>query len=261
MLKAENRGDRLHFGHGLAVRLLWMPFAMSDPMRSCAGVLPLYRAADYAEHVPESWRRPGTWFVPILYRAAIWIEFVVRPDAANAVKLGLDSLNLLTWAHWRDPLVAKPQDYLVLAGTPFASAWKNQPVQTHPWLIVGFDHPSTADQHHRRRLDLAHLRIKAYHARPDVFADRPDASAQGGVAHIGHADDGPSPAPLLLKTDHCPIIPPADPFGPAAWETANGYAADVYPVSYLDFRRITGEEPPPPRMIPGLGGDLGAWDA
>ncbi|HSW45655.1 MAG TPA: hypothetical protein VLM89_08795 [Phycisphaerae bacterium] len=256
MLVAESAADGLRFNNSLTVRFLWMPFAMTDPLRSCVGVLPLYRAEECTGDVPGSWRRPGTWFVPILSRAAVWVEFMVHPPMASAVKLGLDSLNLLTWTHWRNQLVGDPQDYMVLSDQPEVSPPNGMPETMTPWLIVGFDRPGSADHRERKRLELAHLRVRAFQSRPDTYSKRCARWSGKGVVDTAKGECGGASTPLLIKSDHSPMRPPADPYGITTWDPSTGCAADIYLVGCLDFRRITGEEPPPPMMVPGLARDV-----
>lgn len=252
-MTADHTGDWLRLGPGLAVRFMWRPFAMQDPMHSCMGVLSLHRATDSAVHVPEFWRESGAWFVPMLDHATVWIELRSQPSTVRAVKLGMNSLNLMTGAEWRDQLIDDPQDYIVLSGRPRTSSLQGTLDTAISWMLVGFDHPEGVDLDEGKSPEPAHLRVRVFSPRSECLSDHSLCKGGKGIVDVDNPTLAESSLPLIARVDRCPLKPPADPYGMATWDLVAVYAADIYLVSSFDFRRMTGQEPPPPHIIPRLG--------
>ena len=81
------------------------------------GTFPLNHVDDYADRVPEAWRRHGGVFLPMHQAEAMWINF--RTSYPMAVKVAAGKIDALTGKQWKNDLSSRPQDYLVVPDQPW----------------------------------------------------------------------------------------------------------------------------------------------
>lgn len=121
-LKVEVRGDSLVLGPVSISfqRTLRIPDdGKTYPLPPGLGAFPIRLVSDYADRVPESWRRHGGVFLPLYQREAMWLHFDGQPWRPNALKVGVGKVNALTGRPWADELSDDPQDYLVVPEQPW----------------------------------------------------------------------------------------------------------------------------------------------
>ncbi len=94
------------------------------PLPPGLGCFPLRHLDDYAERLPEAWRRRGGVIMPMYQSEALWIrfcteDFFFRDGYPFAVKVAAGKINAVTGKPWCEGLHRKPQDYLAVPKQPW----------------------------------------------------------------------------------------------------------------------------------------------
>lgn len=90
------------------------------PLPPGLGKFALRLVDDYAERLPEDWRRHGGVFMPLYQSEALWLGFDAPPIPQTlglrfpcAVKVAAGKINAISGQPWHNGLSADPQDYVV----------------------------------------------------------------------------------------------------------------------------------------------------
>ncbi|GAD86212.1 hypothetical protein FEK33_14730 [Nocardia asteroides NBRC 15531] len=113
-------GDALELPGGVRItfiRTLRLPETGTYPLPPGLGVFPLRRVADYADTVPDEWRRRGGVMLPVYQREAMWLRFSAAAPAA--LKVGVGKVCAVSGKPWSDELAQDPQNYLTLPEQPW----------------------------------------------------------------------------------------------------------------------------------------------
>ena len=87
------------------------------PLPPGLGNFPLKHVDDYADRVPDTWRKHGGVFLPMYQAEAMWIDF--NSSYPMAVKVAAGKIDALTGEQWKNELSSRPQDYLVIPDQPW----------------------------------------------------------------------------------------------------------------------------------------------
>jgi len=114
-------GNTLRLPGGVAVRFvrtLRLPETGTHPLPPGLGEFPVRRVADFPETVPEQWRARGGVMLPVYLREAMWLSFGGTTEPA-ALQVGVGKVCAVSGKPWSDRLSGKPQNYLVLPRQPW----------------------------------------------------------------------------------------------------------------------------------------------
>ncbi|MGW3651396.1 hypothetical protein [Streptomyces sp. NPDC000878] len=114
-------GNTLRLPGGVAVRFvrtLRLPETGTHPLPPGLGEFPVRRVADYPDTVPEAWRARGGVLLPVYLREAMWLSFAGTAEPA-ALQVGVGKVCAVSGEPWRDRLSRKPQNYVVLPRQPW----------------------------------------------------------------------------------------------------------------------------------------------
>ncbi|MCF2126442.1 hypothetical protein L1I79_08280 [Strepomyces sp. STD 3.1] len=114
-------GNRLLLPGGAAVRFirtLRLPEQGTHPLPPGLGEFPLRRVADYAGTVPESWRARGGVMLPVYLREAMWLSFAGTREP-TALQVGVGKVCAVSGRPWSGRLSRAPQNYVVLPRQPW----------------------------------------------------------------------------------------------------------------------------------------------
>ncbi|MEU1271628.1 hypothetical protein [Streptomyces sp. NPDC005799] len=114
-------GDVLRLPGGAAVRFmrtLRLPETGTHPLPPGLGQFPVRRIADYPDTVPEQWRARGGVMLPVYLREAMWLSFSGTAEPA-ALQVGVGKVCAVSGEPWSDRLSRNPQNYLVLPRQPW----------------------------------------------------------------------------------------------------------------------------------------------
>ncbi|MEU7057216.1 hypothetical protein [Streptomyces sp. NPDC046197] len=117
-------GNTLRLPGGVAVRFvrtLRLPETGTHPLPPGLGEFPVRRVADYPDTVPEQWRARGGVMLPVYLREAMWLSFAGTTEPA-ALQVGVGKVCAVSGRPWSDRLHRDwrhPQNYVVLPRQPW----------------------------------------------------------------------------------------------------------------------------------------------
>ncbi|MEU3663520.1 hypothetical protein AB0E77_27835 [Streptomyces sp. NPDC032940] len=114
-------GNTLRLPGGAAVRFvrtLRLPETGTHPLPPGLGEFPVRRVADHADTVPEAWRARGGVMLPVYLREAMWLSFAGTAEPA-ALQVGVGKVCAVSGKPWSDRLSRDPQNYVVLPRQPW----------------------------------------------------------------------------------------------------------------------------------------------
>ncbi|MFC8088534.1 hypothetical protein [Streptomyces sp. NPDC057301] len=114
-------GNTLRLPGGVAVRFirtLRLPESGTHALPPGLGEFPVRRVADYADTVPQAWRARGGVMLPVYLREAMWLSFGGTAEPA-ALQVGVGKVCAVSGKPWSDRLRRKPQNYVVLPRQPW----------------------------------------------------------------------------------------------------------------------------------------------
>ncbi|MCI3274215.1 hypothetical protein [Streptomyces cylindrosporus] len=114
-------GNTLRLPGGVAVRFvrtLRLPETGTHPLPPGLGEFPVRRVSDHPDTVPEQWRARGGVMLPVYLREAMWLSFAGTTEPA-ALQVGVGKVCAVSGKKWSDRLTRKPQNYVVLPRQPW----------------------------------------------------------------------------------------------------------------------------------------------
>ncbi|WP_406119235.1 hypothetical protein [Streptomyces sp. NBC_00989] len=114
-------GNTLRLPGGVAVRFvrtLRLPETGTHPLPPGLGEFPVRRVADFPDTVPAEWRARGGVMLPVYLREAMWLSFAGTAEPA-ALQVGVGKVCAVSGKPWSDRLSRHPQNYVVLPRQPW----------------------------------------------------------------------------------------------------------------------------------------------
>ncbi|MFG2937183.1 hypothetical protein [Streptomyces sp. NPDC048282] len=114
-------GNTLRLPGGVAVRFvrtLRLPETGTHPLPPGLGEFPVRRVGDYPGTAPAEWLARGGVMLPVYLREAMWLSFAGTSEPA-ALQVGVGKVCAVSGEPWSDRLSRKPQNYLVLPRQPW----------------------------------------------------------------------------------------------------------------------------------------------
>lgn len=114
-------GNTLRLPGGVAVRFirtLRLPESGTHALPPGLGEFPVRRVTDHADTVPQAWRARGGVMLPVYLREAMWLSFGGTAEPA-ALQVGVGKVCAVSGKPWSDRLRRKPQNYVVLPRQPW----------------------------------------------------------------------------------------------------------------------------------------------
>ena len=107
-----------------------------------------------ARSVPEAWRRRGGVMMPMYQAEAMWISFetVLHPEHALewpfAIQVATGRINAVSGKPWQpgQPLVHRPQDYVVIPGQPWLDGFCVQKGRIRQFVAMTLGEGHTAEE-------------------------------------------------------------------------------------------------------------------
>ncbi|KOV64723.1 hypothetical protein [Streptomyces sp. MMG1121] len=273
MAGAEVRivGNGLRLPGGAAVRFirtLRLPETGTHPLPPGLGGFPVRRVADYGDRVPEQWRARGGVMLPVYLREAMWLSFSGTTEPA-ALQVGAGKVCAVSGKAWSDRLARDPQNYVVLPRQPWLDGVNSGKGTVRQFVAVPLGLGATVEgqvtgeevwggvqlqsfalrdgplgEWRRREQEGARARRRAFADAPPggygaaMMASAPRAARPGGAAPRAAAlglGVGGSMRQEVYGDDR----PLTD------WSEEPAGRVFVHLVTPPDWRRITGEAPPP----------------
>ncbi|MFE6487206.1 hypothetical protein ACFVGN_30320 [Streptomyces sp. NPDC057757] len=114
-------GNTLHLPGEVRVRFirtLRLPETGTHALPPGLGEFPVRRVEDYADTVPAEWRARGGVMLPVYLREAMWLSFGGTAEPA-ALQVGVGKVCAVSGKPWSSRLTRDPQNYVVLPRQPW----------------------------------------------------------------------------------------------------------------------------------------------
>ncbi|MBL1084472.1 hypothetical protein JK359_21315 [Streptomyces actinomycinicus] len=265
------------------VRTLRLPEKGTHALPPGLGEFPVRRVADYADTVPEQWRARGGVMLPVYLREAMWLSFAGTTEPA-ALQVGVGKVCAVSGKPWSDRLSRRPQNYVVLPRQPWLDGINSGKGTVRQFVAVPLGLGATVEGQVTGEEVWGGVQLQSYPLREDVLAQwrrreqerlerERQAATAGPFAGYGApppmaapAPGGAPPAPAAMAFGGPPRPAAAAPRAAAMglgvggsmrqevyrddrslkdWAEEPAGRVFVHLVTPPEWRRITGEAPPP----------------
>ncbi|WP_306187204.1 hypothetical protein [Streptomyces sp. MK5] len=255
--KVRIDGNTLCLPGGVAVRFmrtLRLPEKGTHRLPPGLGEFPLRRVADHPDTVPEQWRARGGVMLPVYLREAMWLSFAGTTRPA-ALQVGVGKVCAVSGRPWSDRLSRDPQNYVVLPRQPWLDGIHSGKGTVRQFVAVPLGLGATVEgqvtgeevwggvQLQSFPLSGAALaRWQEQQAREGIVRRRlpaAPAAAPGSAPRAYGAAMGLGVGGSMRQEVYRDERPPGD------WTGEPAGRVFVHLVTPPEWRRITGENPPP----------------
>ncbi|MFF4525191.1 hypothetical protein [Streptomyces bluensis] len=274
-------GTTLHLPGGVQVRFkrtLRLPETGTHPLPPGLGDFPVRRVEDYPDTAPEGMRARGGVMLPVYLREAMWLHFGGTTEPA-ALQVGVGKVCAVSGRPWSDRLGRDPQNYVVLPRQPWLDGINSGKGTVRQFVAVPLGLGATVEGQVTGEEVWGGVQLQSFPLNGERLAEWREAQrriaekravmrsaepAGGyGAAFPMAAPPAPGAAPGAAQGG----APAGPPRGPAAMGLGVGGSMrqevhrDVWPrgswaeepagrvfvhlVTPPEWRRITGEAPPP----------------
>ncbi|MGN9793195.1 hypothetical protein ACTMTU_19140 [Streptomyces sp. OZ13] len=266
------------------IRTLRLPESGTHRLPPGLGEFPVRRVEDHIGTVPPQMRERGGVMLPVHLREAMWLSFAGSSEPA-ALQVGVGKVCAVSGKPWRGTLTRKPQNYVVLPRQPWLDGINSGKGTVRQFVAVPLGLGATVEGQvtgeetwggvQLQAFGLSDAALAAWREEERVRAERaaratpayPAAASPGGAPAYGAL-----PPPAAPAFGGAPHAAPAAPGGPprarsaamglgvggsmrqevyrddrrlADWAAEPSGRVFVHLVTPPEWRRITGEEPPP----------------
>ncbi|MGY0071452.1 hypothetical protein ACWZEH_32735 [Streptomyces sp. QTS137] len=269
-------GNTLRLPGGAAVRFirtLRLPETGTHALPPGLGEFPVRRVADYADSVPEAWRARGGVMLPVYLREAMWLSFAGTSEPA-ALQVGVGKVCAVSGRPWSDRLVRSPQNYVVLPRQRWLDGINSGKGTVRQFVAVPLGLGATVEGQVTGEEVWGGVQLRSFALNEGALARwrraeqerlerrraaRPPAHTGGyGLARAAAAPPAPLGAPTAFRGAPRPAAAMGlgvggsmrqevyqDERPPADWAEQPSGRVFVHLVTPPEWRRITGEAPPP----------------
>ncbi|MGW7238011.1 hypothetical protein [Streptomyces sp. NPDC054804] len=261
-------GNTLRLPGGVAVRFvrtLRLPETGTHPLPPGLGEFPVRRVSDYPDTVPAGWRARGGVMLPVYLREAMWLSFAGTVEPA-ALQVGVGKVCAVSGEPWSDRLSRDPQNYLVLPRQPWLDGINSGRGTVRQFVAVPLGLGATVEGQVTGEEVWGGVQLRSFTLREEPLAEwrrrerlrRERTPAPGSLGGYGAAVPmmAAAPAPGAAPRSRSAGMglgvggsmrqevyqddrPPRD------WAETPAGRVFVHLVTPPEWRRITGEAPPP----------------
>ncbi|MFD9512450.1 hypothetical protein [Streptomyces mirabilis] len=264
-------GNTLRLPGGVRVRFmrtLRLPETGTHELPPGLGEFPVRRVEDHADTVPAEWRARGGVMLPVYLREAMWLSFAGSTEPA-ALQVGVGKVCAVSGRPWSSLLTQDPQNYVVLPGQLWLDGINSGKGTVRQFVAVPLGLGATVEgqvtgeevwgglQLQSFRLNDAELakwreweRRRSVSTRSaksvpvyDAAPPAPGAAMAAAPAPAARARSAPAMGLGVGGSMRQEVY--ADERSPDAWAREPAGRVFVHLVTPPEWRRITGETPPP----------------
>ncbi|MFH8463263.1 hypothetical protein [Streptomyces sp. NPDC017991] len=266
------------------IRTLRLPETGTHALPPGLGEFPLRRVEDYPETVPAEWLARGGVMLPVYLREAMWLSFGGTIEPA-ALQVGAGKVCAVSGKPWSPRPARDPQNYVVLPRQPWLDGINSGKGTVRQFVAVPLGLGATVEGQvtgeevwggvQLQSFPLTDAALHAWHEEQRRLAEE-TARRQALMASGGYGAPAPMAAPgAMAAPGGMPQPGGAMPAAPAAapprasgamglgvggsmrqevyqddrplsdWSTTASGRVFVHLVTPPEWRRITGEAPPP----------------
>jgi hypothetical protein len=222
---------------------------------------PLVHVDDYAERVPEDWRRHGGVMLPMYQSEALWIDLnsraIPRRNGAYpfAVRIATGKIDALTGAGWDSPsgLKRKPQNYIVAPDQPWLDGYAVDRGFIRQFVAMPLGAGYTAEEQLTGSPEFGGLQVQVFPMKRASF-DRlyPVVPPRRRHSSLG----APGTLCCAPPTDAMGLAPGGrmrqsieeDPYDFTDWDEEHSSRCFIHIANSMTWRAITDKEPPTPPL-------------
>lgn len=235
------------------------------PLPPGLGLFPLRHLDDHAGAVPHVWLERGGVLMPMYQSEALWLGF--RGTYPMAIKVAAGKINAVTGESWREGLHHEPQDHLVSPGQPWLDGFATARGVVRQFVATPLGGGMSVEEQVTGSAGFGGIQIQAYPMKAGFHFERslrqlipaslsellPDLVGDLGRGFTLHEDGGDCLS--LMDSRSGPGMGLGmggrmrqeiyrNPVGPGAWDFGTTSRCFVHLCNALDWRRITGGNPP-----------------
>ncbi|MER6982373.1 hypothetical protein [Streptomyces carpinensis] len=260
--KVRIDGNTLWLPGGVAVRFvrtLRLPETGTHPLPPGLGEFPLRRVADHPDTVPEQWLARGGVMLPVYLREAMWLSFsgTTRPAA---LQVGVGKVCAVSGRPWSDRLSRDPQNYVVLPRQPWLDGINSGKGTVRQFVAVPLGLGASVEGQVTGEEVWGGVQLQSFPLSEAALARWQEQQARQALVRRAMAPPAPgavpAPAPVgaprragaamglgvggsMRQEVYRDERPPSD------WAEEPAGRVFVHLVTPPEWRRITGETPPP----------------
>ncbi|MGW7049620.1 hypothetical protein ACWGDT_44630 [Streptomyces avermitilis] len=270
-------GNTLRLPGGVQVRFirtLRLPETGTHELPPGLGEFPVRRVEDYPDTVPAAWRSHGGVMLPVYLREAMWLSFAGTSEPA-ALQVGVGKVCAVSGRPWSSRLTRDPQNYVVLPRQPWLDGINSGKGTVRQFVAVPLGLGATVEGQVTGEEVWGGVQLQSFplndeeltawrdaeHRKAQARREMPQAPGGYGTAMPMAAPAAPGAAPAPAGA------PSRRPRGAAAmglgvggsmhqevyrddrplraWAEKPAGRVFVHLVTPPEWRRITGEAPPP----------------
>jgi len=248
MLDISVKDRRINIGERFSVefqRTLRIPADdKTYPLPPGLGAFPIKRVADYIDGVPDHWKKPNSFFIPMYQREALWLGFNGAYWKPNAVKTGVGNINVISGEVWDEKLHNNPQDYIVCPDQPWLDGINVGEGFIRQFVATPLGLGDTIEAQLTGVEKFGGIQILVYEPKPGKFPDQPPPESDIVLETVSMTSSGEYEMGLGAGGKMQQKIYP-DKYGIETWDLENYGSIFIYIVNSEKYREITGLEPPP----------------
>jgi hypothetical protein len=267
-------GDALQLPGGVTVRFmrtLRLPETGTHPLPPGIGAFPLRRVADFPDTAPEQWLARGGVMLPVYQREAMWLSF--SASAPAALQVGVGKVCAVSGRPWSDRLSQDPQNYVVLPRQPWLDGINSGSGTIRQFVAVPLGLGATVEGQVSGEEVWGGVQLQVFELGEEQLAAwQAEQRRRVNVSRGAFGGYGGYPAAMPMAAPAAPAAaPPPAPGGaprraaamglgaggrmrqevyrddrkPSDWRDKPSGRVFVHLTTAPEWRRITGEAPPP----------------
>ena len=130
------------------------------PLPPGLGNFPVKHVDDFANKLPETWRKHGGAFIPMYQSEALWINF--SGNYPCAVKIAAGKINAVSGESWGDGLSDDPQDYAVIPEQPWLDGFNVSEDYIRQFVAMPLGEGFTAEEQITDKAEHGGLQVIVY---------------------------------------------------------------------------------------------------
>lgn len=221
------------------------------PLPPGLGSFPIRHVDDYADRLPELWKKHGGIMLPMYQSEALWLN--LNSDYPFAVKVATGKINAITGEAWCDGIHRDPQDYMVTPEQPWLDGYCVEKGTIRQFVAMPLGGGYTVEEQITGEAEHGGLQIVVYPMKAEAYRDLyppvrsyiaddlygVDAMEPLEVReHVEGLDLGLAPGGRMKQEIY------DDRHSLDVWDTRASSRCFVHIANSLAWRAVTGEEPP-----------------
>lgn len=233
------------------------------PLPPGLGRFPLRHVDDFEGSVPNHWFERGGVLMPMYQAEALWLHF--RKGYPCAIKVGAGKINAVTGEAWSSALGGDEQDYMVVPGQPWLDGFAVAKGAIRQFVAMPLGKGYSAEEQITENAEWGGLQVQVYPMKAEEYFETqlkpklpsrleellpkllPELSTGDGCIYkkalrnqLMELDLGLAPGGRMQQEIY------EDPHGVDCWDQETTSRCFVHLCNALDWRAITGANPPQP---------------